>query len=128
MSNVFSIKEAETICNAQEIPEKVYWTDERGNTRPLVVTSFNLFVNQKREHNKFYEMYQAIDVDKYLFYIIVKYGRIGNKEIERSFVFAIRDKCDRFCQAKKLEKLNKGYEEITFFEDYKRKAGGFHNE
>lgn len=108
MSNVFSIKEIEIICN--ENKQEICFTDENEDRKCFAI-DFNssdviFLVNQQGNHNKFYELYKAKDVTTY--YAIVKYGRIGNKAVEHLYTLEKNNTSeaafDSFCMHKKWEK------------------------
>lgn len=131
MSNIFSIKEVEAICNQQGIPQEICFYDDEGNRAcfPIDFNSINvtLLVNQQGHHNKFYELYKVLGEDKITFYAVVKYGRIGQAAREYLYTFNSGNEFSDFCLQKKWEKQNKGYTEIVSFEEYKRITGGIHN-
>lgn len=131
MSSLLTITEVEAVGNALGEIKEVCYNDKNGNRICLKIDSqidTDFFVNQKGNHNKFYEMYQSISDDKLTFYLIVKYGRIGNKAMEYLYSFRSANEFSDFCKKKKWEKISRGYEHIDSFAEYKKITGEIHNE
>ncbi len=131
MSNVFSIREIEQLYDNLGNINEICFYDENNVRRCHKInsrTDTDFFVNQKGIHNKYYEMYSAFSDAKTKFYLVVRYGRIGRKATEDLYAFDSVNELSDFKQKKKYEKLQKGYDHIDSLEEYKRIAGGMHNE